>query len=97
MLLLLLCVAGIFISVAVTRYGSRIVGITGSVTGLIGFALGSCATSILHMYLAVGLLAGLCFVYAMFAFLYFLEAAARVHVQTSLVFSTHLVIRVQCR
>jgi len=59
LLLLLLSFTGIFISVVLTRYGSRIVCITGSITGLTGFALGSFATSVLQMYLAVGLLAGL--------------------------------------
>jgi len=49
---------GIFVSGAVTRYGSRSVCITGSVIGSIGFILGSRATSQLQMYLTLGLLSG---------------------------------------
>ena len=58
-LLLMFSCAGIFIGSMITRLGSRIVCITGSITGLVGFALGSFATSIIQMYLAIGITAGL--------------------------------------
>ena len=57
-MLLLTCV-GIINGIAITRYGSRTVCIAGSVIGTIGFALGSRATSIVHLYLTLGILAGL--------------------------------------